>query len=105
VRRKAGYAAASLSGGPLAWLTVALLAYVVLVLVRPDRFGPAALADAARQWPTLRTTVAAIVVTSVLGALVNDYGIRLVTFAFITMLPLVAYGCARGRGHQPVPRR
>jgi hypothetical protein len=105
VRRKAGYAAASLSGGPLAWLTVALLAYVVLVLVRPDRFGPAALAGAARQWPTLRPTVAAIVVTSVLGALVNDYGIRLVTFAFITMLPLVAYGCVRGRGHQPVPRR
>lgn len=93
--RKAGYALSSLAGGPLAWATLALLIYVVLALARPDRFAPPAAVAAARDWPTLRPTVAAAVVTGVLGAVVNDYGIRMVTFTFLMLLPVVAVSCLR----------
>jgi hypothetical protein len=95
VSRKAGYAFASLSGGPLAWITMAVLIVAVLALTRPARFSPSYFNAAIRRWPTLRPTFAAVVATSVIGALVNDYGIRIVTFALISILPLVALSCVR----------
>lgn len=90
VGRKGGYALASLAGGPLAWLTVLVLALVVLALARPARFLDAV----SRRWPTLRPTLVATVLTCVIGAVANDYGIRVVSYAFLTLLPLVALGCA-----------
>jgi hypothetical protein len=109
VRRKAGYALASLTGGPLAWLTVAVLVIAVLV-VTGRRHSPAApraaIEAAAAHWPTLRPTICAVLVTSMIGALVNDYGIRVVAYAFIALMPLIALSCARAGavrapGHEP----
>ncbi|TDB79238.1 hypothetical protein E1264_35775 [Actinomadura sp. KC216] len=95
VERKAGYALGSLAGGPMAWGTALVLAVLVAALVWPDRFSPGYLDAALRAWPTLRPTLAAVLTTCVIGAVVNDYGIRLVTFGLVTLLPLVALSCAR----------
>lgn len=95
VQRKAGYALGSLVGGPLAWGTALVLVLLVVTLAWPERFSPGYLDAAMRAWPTLRPTLAAILTTCAIGAVVNDYGIRLVTFGLITLLPLVALTCAR----------
>ncbi|MFI0404780.1 hypothetical protein [Actinomadura sp. 3N508] len=95
VERKAGYALGSLAGGPMAWGTALVLAVLVAALVRPGRFSPGYLDAALRAWPTLRPTLAAVLTTCAIGAVVNDYGIRLVTFGLVTLLPLVALSCAR----------
>ncbi|WP_433472148.1 hypothetical protein ACQPZP_25025 [Spirillospora sp. CA-142024] len=98
VERKAGYALGSLAGGPVAWGTALVLALLVLTLAWPGRFSPAWFDAALREWPTLRPTLVAILTTCVIGAVVNDYGIRLVTFALITLLPIVVLCCARATG-------
>ncbi|TDD32257.1 hypothetical protein E1287_23415 [Actinomadura sp. KC06] len=95
VERKAGYALGSLAGGPLAWGTALVLAVLVVTLAWPGRFSPGYLDAALRAWPTLRPTLAAVLTTCAIGAVVNDYGIRLVTFGLVTLLPLVALTCAR----------
>ncbi|WP_433461730.1 hypothetical protein [Spirillospora sp. CA-128828] len=98
VERKAGYALGSLAGGPVAWGTALVLALLVLTLAWPGRFSPAWFDAALREWPTLRPTLVAILTTCVIGAVVNDYGIRLVTFALITLLPIVVLACIRASG-------
>ncbi|MFA1550437.1 hypothetical protein [Actinomadura chokoriensis] len=99
VERKAGYALGSLAGGPVAWGTALVLALLVLTLAWPGRFSPPWLDAALREWPTLRPTLAAVLTTCVIGAVVNDYGIRLVTFGLVTLLPLLALACARAGSH------
>ncbi|SFQ34745.1 hypothetical protein SAMN04489713_12817 [Actinomadura madurae] len=101
VERKAGYALGSLAGGPVAWGTVLVLALLVLAVARPERFAPAWSHAALREWPALRPTLAAVLTTCVIGAVVNDYGIRLVTFGLVTLLPVVALTCARAGGTAP----
>ncbi|QKW35235.1 hypothetical protein HUT06_15290 [Actinomadura sp. NAK00032] len=64
-------------------------------LVWPHRFSPAYLDAALREWPTLRPTLAAVLTTCTIGAVINDYGIRLITYGLITVLPLLALTCAR----------
>lgn len=95
IDRKAGYALSSLAGGPLAWGTALVLVLLVLALAWPHRFSPRYLDAALHQWPTLRPTLAAVLTTCTIGAVVNDYGIRLITYGLITVLPLLALTCAR----------
>ena len=95
VERKAGFAWSSLGAGPTAWVTVALVALAAAALLRPQRYGFTRLRAAFDQWPTLRPTLAAILLTIVIGAAVNDYGIRIGTIALTTGLPLLAVTCAR----------
>jgi hypothetical protein len=95
IDRKAGYALSSLTGGPLAWGTALVLVLLVLALAWPQRFSPAGLDAALRQWPTLRPTLAAVLTTCAIGAVVNDYGIRLATYGLVTLMPLLALTCAR----------
>jgi len=59
------------------------------------RFVQDILDAALHQWPTLRPTLAAVLTTCAIGAVVNDYGIRLVTYGLITVLPLLALTCVR----------
>ncbi|MFG2088611.1 MULTISPECIES: hypothetical protein [unclassified Spirillospora] len=94
IERKAGYALSSLSGGPLAWGTAAVLILLILALAWPHRFSPPYLDAAQREWPTLRPILIAALTTCGVGAVVNDYGIRLITFGLITLLPLLALSIA-----------
>lgn len=100
VSRKAGYARDSVSGGAPVWITMVVLAVSIAAVLRPDRWAPGALRAALAQWPTLRPTLAAILLTVVLGSLVNDYGLRIATISLTMGMPLVALTCI----HAPVPR-
>lgn len=97
VVRKAGYAWASLGAGPTAWVTVVVLVMAAATLLRPERLAPPSLRAALRQWPTLHGTLGAVLVTVVIGAFVNDYGVRIGTIALTAALPLVALTCARAQ--------
>lgn len=99
--RKIDYAVASLDRGPSAWLTLLGLALAAAVVIRPDRFSPRALDAAAAQWPGLRATLGALLVSAVLGSLVNDWGIRVATVVLTAALPLVAAICLRALDQRP----
>lgn len=98
IERKAGYALSSLTDGPLAWGTALILVLLLAALARPRRFSPPWLNAALSEWPTLRPTLIAALTTCVIGAVVNDYGIRLITFGLLTLLPLVALACLHAVG-------
>ncbi len=89
VLRKAGYALRSLSGGFPAWLSLAVLVAVVLALWGGRRLRAAWLVRAEESWPLLRHVLVALLVAGVGGALVNDYGIRVVTIMLFAAVPLV----------------
>lgn len=99
--RKIDYAVASLDRGPSAWLTMLGLALAAAVVIRPDRFSPRALDAAAAQWPGLRATLGGLLVSAVLGSLVNDWGIRVATVVLTAALPLVAAICLRALDQRP----
>ncbi len=93
VLRKAGYALRSFGGGLPAWLTLAVLVGVALALWGPRpvrRWLPARwLARVEASSPLLRSVLVALLVAGVGGALVNDYGIRVVTIMLFAAVPLV----------------
>lgn len=89
VQRKGGYALATLGAGPAAWITTAALVLGIAALARPARIAPGWLQEFLDRWALLRTSLAAIVVALALGALVNDYGIRIVTIGAIALIPLL----------------
>ncbi len=89
VLRKAGYALRSLSGGVPAWLSLAVLVAVALALWGGRRLRAAWLLRAEESWPLLRHVLVALLVAGVGGALVNDYGIRVVTIMLFAAVPLV----------------
>lgn len=102
VSRKAGYAWDSLDAGPPAWITLVVLTLSAAALVRPERFAPPPLRAAFDQWPSLHATLGAVLITVVIGAVVNDYGVRIGTIALPAVLPLVAVTCARASEGQGV---
>jgi hypothetical protein len=92
--RKAGYALGSLGAGPTIWIIGAALVIAVGYVLRARPACPPWLDAAARQWPTLRPTLYAIGLSGAIGAVINDYGIRIVLLMLATLLPLVALTCA-----------
>jgi hypothetical protein len=87
--RKAGYALRSLDGGPPAWLSLAVLVAVVLLLWGGPRFRAGWLERTEEAWPLLRSVLVALLIAGVGGALVNDYGIRVVTIMLFPAVPLL----------------
>jgi len=107
--RKLGNAAASFERGTEVWLTVAVLVWATLALARPQRFGPPSLTAAMTQWPLLRSTLAAVLVSAVVGSFVNDWGVRIATVVLTAALPVIAVVCLsagaqRRRIDRAVPR-
>ena len=86
VARKAGYALGSLTSGPMVWLATALLVALVFVLWRRRAAWPARVEAG---FPLLRPALWALVLAAVGGALVNDYGLRIVTLMAFTLVPLL----------------
>ena len=95
VARKAGYALESLTGGPMVWLATALMVALVLVLWQRVPWRVPWLESAEADFPLLRPVLWALVVAAVGGALVNDYGLRIVTLMAFTLVPLLALLVAR----------
>lgn len=88
--RKGGYALGSLLAGPPAWLTVAILVWLVLALRGVAWVRGAWLRSACEAWPLLRPVLVSLLVAAVAGALVNDYGIRIAVQMLFAAVPLVA---------------
>ncbi|ACZ32244.1 hypothetical protein Xcel_3244 [Xylanimonas cellulosilytica DSM 15894] len=94
VWRKAGFALRTVTRGPEAWITLAVLVAFVLVLLGVLR---ARWLDRARtDWPVLVPLLVALLVAAVGGAFVNDYGVRIVTIMMFTAVPLVGLLVTRG---------
>lgn len=94
--RKAGYALNTLDTGLASRLTLILLALTVLALLWPERFAPAPLRDALSTYWALRLTLGSVVIGLVVGAALNDYGLRIVSLGFATAAPLLALLTVRG---------
>lgn len=89
VSRKAGFALSSLSGGPTAWLTLALVVALALVLWRRARLRARWLERLEAEWPLARPMLVTLLLAAVGGAVVNDYGVRIATIMLFAGVPLV----------------
>lgn len=104
--RKAGYAAATVANGFPAWLTMALIIALAVVLWQRNQPVPRWLTGVAQrwpmvtrpptwlsrtesQWPLLRVTLLSLLIAAIAGALVNDYGVRIATIMFFAGAPLL----------------
>ncbi|MDO8105977.1 hypothetical protein Q6348_02070 [Isoptericola sp. b441] len=102
ISRKAGYAAATVTSGPIAWITIAVLVGAVLVIWTGRR--PAWLARLETRWPVTRGLLIGLLIAGVAGSLVNDYGTRIATVLLAAAVPLVGLLALRStpdRGHRP----
>ena len=97
VTRKASFALATVINGPIAILTIAIFVTLVLWVRRPDRFAPLEVRTTFAAWPTLRSTCIALLVVLGVGALANDYGVRVITIGLAAALAAADRGDA-GRG-------
>lgn len=124
VVRKATFALATVTSGLLPIVTIAIFGTLVLWVGRPERFAPRDVRAAFGAWPTLLPTCGALLVVLGLGALANDYGVRVITIGLTAALPLLAAatlaavdhhgpaaparlrpaGSSRPAGAAPVPR-
>ncbi|MCL2467254.1 MAG: hypothetical protein FWF21_08320 [Micrococcales bacterium] len=95
VWRKLGYAVATVTNGSLVWLTFALLVFTAVVLWLPWGWRCAPWDRLSQAWPLARTTVVALLVAGVGGALTNDYGVRIVTLMFTAGVPLLGLAVLR----------
>ncbi|QAY69398.1 hypothetical protein [Xylanimonas protaetiae] len=94
VWRKAGFALRTVTRGAEAWITLAVLVAVILVLLGVVR---ARWLDRARaDWPVVVPLLAAMVVGGLGGAFANDYGVRIVTIMLFTAVPLIGLLVTRG---------
>lgn len=89
IARKAGYALRSLSGGVPAWLALAVLVGLVAVLWGGPRLRARWLQRTEDDWPLLRPVLVSLLLAGVGGAVVNDYGIRMVSIMLMAAVPLV----------------
>lgn len=91
ISRKLGYAAATVTSGWVAVLTMAVLVLVVAVLWPRSRVRVPAWEQLERRWPPVRPVLVGLLVAAVAGGLVNDYGVRIATVILVGAVPLL--GC------------
>ncbi|MFE5306929.1 hypothetical protein [Isoptericola sp. NPDC056605] len=89
IARKAGYALRSLGGGVPAWLALAVLVGLAAVLWGGPRLRARWLQRTEDGWPLLRPVLVSLIIAGVGGAVVNDYGIRMVSIMLAAAVPLV----------------
>ncbi len=100
VARKAGYAASTVTSGPTAWLTLALVVAVVLLVWPRSRVRAQWFTRVEGEWPMLRALVVGLLIAAIGGSLVNDYGTRIATVLLAVAVPLVGLLVVRS-----LPRR
>ena len=89
VARKAGYAAVTVTSGPTAWLTLAVVLATALLLWRGSRLRADWFVAVEQQWPLVRAVLLGLLIAAVGGALVNDYGVRIAMVMLFAAVPLV----------------
>ena len=88
ISRKAGYAAATLTTGPAAWITLAVVVGAI-VMVWSTRLRPAWLTRLEGRWPVVRPLIIGLLIAAVGGSLVNDYGTRIATVLLALAVPML----------------
>jgi hypothetical protein len=99
VLRKGGYALNSLLGGPIAWITVAIVVWLILALRGVSWVRGAWLRRTTEAWPLLRPVLISLLVAAVAGGIVNDYGIRIAVQMLFAAVPLVVLVVLRAPDH------
>lgn len=89
ILRKLGYAAATVTSGWMAVLTLAVLVLAVVVLWPRSRVRVPAWELLERRWPPARPVVVGLLIAAVAGGLVNDYGVRIATVILVAAVPLL----------------
>ncbi len=89
IARKGGYAAATVTNGIPAWVTLALVIATALVLWGGPRMRPRWFERVEEQWPLVRPVLVGLLIAAVGGAIVNDYGVRIATVMLVAALPLM----------------
>lgn len=88
VARKAGYAASTVTSGPTAWVTIAVLVVVGLLLWRRTRLQARWFDELDGAWPLVRPVALGVLIASVGGSLANDYGTRIATGLLAVAIPM-----------------
>ncbi|MCV2395988.1 hypothetical protein OEB99_16870 [Actinotalea sp. M2MS4P-6] len=101
IERKAGYAAATLTTGPVAWLTLAVLVLGVLLVWPRGRFAwhPQWYRRVVADWPVMTPLLVGLLIAAVAGSLVNDYGTRIATVLLASAVPLLGLAVVRSSTH------
>ncbi|ADG76070.1 conserved hypothetical protein [Cellulomonas flavigena DSM 20109] len=89
VARKLGYAAATVTSGWVAALTLVVLVLVALLLWPRSRVRLTAWDRLERRWPPARPFLVGMLLAGIGGGLVNDYGVRIATVMLLAAVPLV----------------
>lgn len=104
VVRKASDMVHSLTVGPQGVLVPLALLGVGLTVANPVRARARWLADAYAADPVLRAGLIAMLVTAIVGALVNDSGVQVPAVCLALAVPLVLASCARVAASAPPGR-
>ena len=95
VVRKADGMLHSLTRGPEGILVPIAMILVTLAVTKPERFRLTWLARQYEHAPALRAGLIAMIVTAILGALVNDSGVQVPAVCLGVAVPWVLAACAR----------
>jgi len=95
VVRKADAMLQSLTHGPEGILVPIAMILVTLAVTKPERFRLTWLARQYEHAPALRAGLIAMIVTAILGALVNDSGVQVPAVCLGVAVPWVLAACAR----------
>jgi hypothetical protein len=100
VSRKGTFALATLTSGAVAAITVMIFIALVLWVRRPEADSPPEIEAALVAWPTMRATAIALLIVLGLGALANDYGVRVITIGLTAAVPLLMAAMLGSAGPQ-----
>ncbi|GII95817.1 hypothetical protein [Sinosporangium siamense] len=95
VSRKLSAMIGTLGNWQLTLLSVAALAFLFLVLNRPDNFGVSTLSRAYTRAPALRAGLFGALTCALAGFLTNDSGIAIPAMALTVAVPLTLAACVR----------
>ncbi len=103
VARKAGYAASTVTSGPVAWLTIAVLVGFALLLWRRGPLRARWFDQLDDAWPLVRPVAVGLLIAAVGGSLANDYGTRIATGLLAVAVPMLGQLLLRSAPQDPGP--
>ena len=103
VARKAGYAASTVTSGPIAWITIAVLVGLALLLWRRGRVRGRWFDQLDAAWTLVRPVTVGLLIAAVGGSLANDYGTRIATGLLAVAVPMLGLLLVRSVAEHPGP--
>jgi hypothetical protein len=101
ISRKGDYALRSLTTGPVAWLTVALVVLGVVLVWSRSPLRARWFTRAQQRWPVLRMLMVGLLIAAAAGSVANDYGTRIATVLFAAAVPMLGQVVLRSADRDP----